>query len=95
MNRIRAGLQRNRQDLLTIQVRRRSIVTAQGQRLVGLARVRCGHILIGVDGDRGNAHIGGRAAHAQSDFSTVSDEDSINCSHASPWCRERLSEEFQ
>ena len=95
MNRIRARLQRNRQDLLTVQIRRRRVVATQGQGLVGLARMRRRHVLIGIDGDRRDAHISGRAAHAQRDFATVGDEDSINCSHASPWCRERLSEEFQ
>ena len=52
--------------------------------LVGLACMRRGHILIGVDRDCCDAHVGGRAAHAQSDFATVGDKDSINCSHASP-----------
>ena len=95
MNCIRTRLQGDRQDLLTVQIRRRRIVATEGQGLVGLACMRRGHILIGVNRDRRNAHIGGRAAHAQSDFATVGDEDSINCSHASPWCRERLSEEFR
>ena len=95
VNRIRARLQRDRQDLLTVQVRRGRIVATQGQGLVGLARMwRC-HVLISVNRDRCDAHVGGRAAHAQSDFATVGDEDSINCSHASPWCRERLSEEVR
>ena len=95
MNCIRTRLQSDRQDLLTVQIRRRRIVATEGQGLVGLACMRRGHILIGVNRDRRNAHIGGRAAHAQSDFATVGDEDSINCSHASPWCRERLSEVFR
>ena len=95
MNRIRARLQRDRQDLLTVQIRRRRIVATQGQGLVGRARMGCRHVLIGVNRDRCDAHVRGRAAHAQSDFAAVGDEDSINCSHASPWCRERLSEEFR
>ena len=95
MNRIRARLQSDREDLFTVQIRRRRVVAAQGQGLVGLARMRGRHILVGVNRDRRNAHVGGRAAHAQSDFAAVGDEDSINCSHASPWCRERLSEEFR
>ena len=95
MNRIRTRLQCDCEDLLTVQICRRRVVATQGQGLVGLARMRRGHILIGVNRDRRNAHIGGRAAHAQSDFATVGDEDSINCSHASPWCRERLSEVFR
>ena len=92
MNRIRTRLQSDRQDLLTVQIRRRCIVATEGQGLVGLACMRRGHILIGVDRDCCDAHVGGRAAHAQSDFATVGDKDSINCSHASPWCREQLSE---
>ena len=89
-----AGLKSNRQDLVAVEVGRRCVVSAQGKCLIGLVRVGRGHILIGVDRDRGNAHVGGRAAHAQGDFATVGDEDSINCSHASPWCRERVSKEY-
>ncbi len=85
----------NRQDLLTVEVRRRSIVPAQRERLVGLARMGSSHVLIGIDRNRGNAHVGGRSAHTQGDFATVGDEDSVNCSHASPWCCERVSGEYR
>jgi len=95
MNRICTRLQCDCEDLLTVQICRRRVVATQGQGLVGLARMGGRPLLVGVNRDRRNAHIGGRAAHAQSDFATVGDEDSINCSHASPWCRERLSEEFR
>ena len=84
MDGVGTGFNRDGENLLAVKVRRGGIVPAQSESLVRFAGVGRRHVLIGVDGDGGNAHVGGGAADAQGDLPSVRDEDSVNCSHASP-----------
>ena len=75
MNRLGARAGSRVEQLVDDQVRLGRGVPAEGQRLVGVERVRGDPIDVGVDGNRADIHVSQRAEDAKSDLSAIGDKD--------------------
>jgi len=75
VNRVRAALRGDRDELVLQEVRVAGSGAAQGVRLVGDLHVEGVAVRLGVDGDRGNAVVLARARDATGNLSTVRNED--------------------
>ena len=73
MNRIAAGLQRHRDDLLGVEVWKRTRAL-EGPRLVRLADVERGGVVLRIDGDGADAELGSGAQDSDRDLATVGDQ---------------------
>ena len=75
MDRLGARAGRRLEQLLDDQVGLRGGVAAEGERLVGVERMRREPVDVGIDGDRRDVHVAQRPEDAESDLSAVGYED--------------------
>ena len=73
MNGVAARLQRQRDQALAVEIGG-DARSPERMRLVRLAHVQRGRVVVGIDGDAGDAEIGGRARDADGDFAAIGDE---------------------